>query len=50
MGSTGNVIPNMLILSGKWHLEKYFEENNLENNVCLPVSNSGYSNNKIGVQ
>lgn len=39
----------MLILSGK-HLEKYFEENDLENNVCLAVSNSGYSNNEIGVQ
>lgn len=46
----GDVIPNMLNLSGKQHFEKYFEENNLEDNVCLAVSDSGYSNDEIGVQ
>lgn len=40
----------MLILSGKQHLEKHFEENDLEDNVCLAVNDSGYSNNEIGVQ
>lgn len=40
----------MLILSGKQHFEKYFEEHNLEDNICLAVNDSGYSNNEIGVQ
>ena len=46
----GDVIPNMLILSGKQHLKKYFEENDLEDNVCLAVSGFGYFNDEIGVQ
>lgn len=45
----GDVILNILILSRKQHLEKYFEENDLKNNVCLVVSDFGYSNNKIEV-
>lgn len=46
----GDILPNMLILSGKQYLEKYFEKNDLENNVCFAVSDSGYSNNGIGVR
>ena len=40
----------MLILSGKYHLEKSFKKKDLENDVCFAVSNSGYSNDEIGVQ
>lgn len=50
VGGRRDVISNMLILSEKQHLEKYFEENNLEDNVYLAVSDSGYSNDEIGVQ
>lgn len=49
IGSGGDVILNILILSGKQYLEKYFKENNLEDNVYQIVSDFGYSNNKIGV-
>lgn len=45
-----DVLPNMLILSGKQYLQKYFKENNLKDNVCLAVSDSGYSNDEIGIQ
>lgn len=44
-----NIIPNILILSAKQNLEKYFEKNNLGDNICLAVSNFGYSNNEIRV-
>lgn len=44
-----NIIPNMLILSEKQYLEKYFEKNYLENDIYLVISNFSYSNNKIGV-
>lgn len=50
VGGERNVIPNILILNGKQHLEKYFKENNLENNIYLAVSNSAYFNDEIGVQ
>lgn len=49
VSSEGDVIPNILILSGKQYLEKYLKENNLEDNICLAISNSGYSNDEIGV-
>ena len=49
MGDKEDVLPNMLILSRKKHPEKYLKKNNLKNNVCLPISDSGYSNNKIRV-
>lgn len=50
VGDGGDVISNMLILSGKQHLEKYFKENNVEDNICLVVSGFGYFNDEIGVQ
>lgn len=49
VGGGGDVLPNMLILSGKQHLEKYFEKNSLDNNVCFAVSDFGYSNDEIGI-
>ena len=49
VGGKGDVLPNMLILSGKQHLEEYFEKNNLDNNVCFAISDSGYSNNEIEI-
>lgn len=50
VGGGGDLIPNMLILSEKQQLEKCFEENDLEDNVYLAVSDSGFSNDEIGVQ
>ena len=45
-----DILSNILILSGKQYLEKYFKKKNLEDNVCFAISDSGYSNNKIRVQ
>lgn len=50
VGGGGDVIPNMLILSGKQHSEKCFEEKDLENSMSFAVRDPGYSNDKIGVQ
>lgn len=50
VGGDGDVIPNMLILSAKQHLGIFFEENGLENSVSFAVSDSGYSNDEIGIQ
>ena len=49
-GIGGDALPNMLILSGKQYLEKYFGKNDLEDNECFAVSDFGYSNDEIGVQ
>lgn len=50
VGGDRDVIPNMLILSAKQHLEFFFEENGLENSVSFAVSDSGYSNDEIGIK
>ena len=50
VGGGGDVLPNMLILSGKQHLEKWFEENDLDDNVAFAVSDSGYSNDEISLE
>lgn len=50
VGSGDDIILNMLILSGKHYLEKYFEENNLEDNICLAISNFSYFIDGIEVQ
>lgn len=50
MGDGEDVIPNMLIFNRKQYLEKYFKENNLEDNICLAISDSDYSNDEIKVQ
>lgn len=44
-----DVLSNMLILSKKQHLEKYFKKNNLDDNMCFAISDFGYSNDEIGV-
>ena len=49
IGDRGDILPNMLILSRKQHLKKYFKKDNLKNNVCFFVSDFGYSNDEIGV-
>lgn len=41
---------NIIILSKKHHLKKQFEENNLDDNMALVVSDSGYSNNEISLE
>lgn len=40
----------MLIRSGKQRLEKWFEENDLDNDVAPAVSDSGYSNDEISLE
>ncbi len=46
----GDVLPNMLILSGKQHLEKWVKKHNLDDNAPLAVSDSGYSNDEISLE
>lgn len=43
------VLSNMLILSRKQYLEKYFKKNNLKDNLYFVISDSCYFNNKIRV-
>ena len=50
IGRGGDVLPNMLILSGQQHLEKWVEENNLDDDVALAVSDNGYSNDEISLE
>lgn len=45
VGGRGDAIPNMLILSEKQRLEKWFEEYDLEYNVVFAGSDNAYSNN-----
>lgn len=42
-----DIIPNILNLNGKQYFKKWFEENNLENNITFTMNNSNYINNKI---
>ena len=49
VGGGGDVLPNMLILNGKQYLEKYFAKNDLKDNMCFTISDSGYSNNAIRI-
>lgn len=46
----GDVLLNMFVLSGKQYLEKWFEENYLDNDVAFAVNDSGYSNDKINFE
>lgn len=50
VGEGGDVLPNMLILSGKQHLEKWFEGNNLDNDVAFAMNDSSYSNDEISLE
>lgn len=44
-----DILLNMLLLSKKPYLEKYFKKNNLDDNICLAVCNFGYTNDVIRV-
>lgn len=46
----GDVLPNMLILSGKQHLENWLEEKDLDDSIAFAVSDCGYSNDKISLK
>ena len=50
VGGRGDILPNMLILSRKQQLKKYFEKNNLKDNMCFAINDSGYSNDEIRFQ
>ncbi len=50
VGGRGDVFPIVIILSGKQHLEKWVEENDLHDNVALLVNDSSYSNDKISLE
>lgn len=51
VGDEKDIIPNLLILSGKQYLKKYFEQNNWDkNSIYLTISDFDYFNNEIGIQ
>lgn len=50
MSGGGDVKSNILILNGKQYLEKYFKKNDVEDNICWAINDSGFSNNEIRVQ
>lgn len=45
----GRKIPPMIIFSGAYHLRRYFD-NNLDEDILFARSESGYSNDKLGVK
>ena len=45
----GSVISNMIILSGKSHLEKFFLQNDLDGKVAMAVSDTGYDNDELSL-
>ena len=45
----GSVIPNMIILSRKSHLEKFFLHNDLDGNVIVAISDTGYNNDELSL-
>ena len=48
--SGGEDIPPMIILSGKQHLEKYFVLNDLDPDILIAVSDTGYSNDDLSME
>jgi len=46
----GYVLPPMLILPGTLHLEDWTTKTNLDNNVLLAVSHTGYSNDQLALE
>ncbi len=46
-GGDGSVIPSIIILSGKSHLEKFFLQNDLDGKVCMAVSDTGYNDDEL---
>ena len=49
MSGNRSVIPNMIILSGKIDLKKFFLHNNLDENVTIAVSDIGYNNDELSL-
>lgn len=50
VGGGGDVLLNMPSLSGEQHLENWFEKNDLDDDVAVAVSDSGYSNDEISLE
>lgn len=48
VSAAGNVIEEMLILSGKTHLERFYTD--LSDNVLVGLSESGYTNDELSYQ
>lgn len=46
---SGRKVPLMIIFSGAYYLQQYFN-NNLDDNILFACSNSGYSNDKLGLK
>ncbi len=43
------MIPNMIILSGKSYLEKFFLQNDLDRKVAMAVSDTEYNNDELSL-
>lgn len=50
INSGGKTIPPIMILYGIYILEKWAEENNLNDNILLATSLKGYSNDELALQ
>lgn len=50
ISADGYVLPPMLILAGTMHLEDWATKTDLEDNVLLSVSDTGYSNDLLGFE
>ena len=46
----GAVIPPMILVSGIQHMEDWFTKTNLPGNILLGVSETGYSNDMLGLE
>lgn len=46
----GQKVPPMIIFAGAYHLRRYFNENNLDGGILFTRSETGYTNNKLGVK
>lgn len=50
ISNRGKIIPPMIILYNILILEKWAKENNLDKNILLVTSSTGYSNDKLVLQ
>jgi hypothetical protein len=46
----GRKVPPMIIFAGAYHLRRYFKHNDLDGDITFARSESGYSNDKLGVR
>ena len=46
----GRKVPPMIIFAGAYHLRRYFKNNDLDGDITFARSESGYSNDKLGVR